>query len=139
MLVIIRTYRLLTKNGKRKALKILGTLKDLKTSPMEHVFKHIIFVKRLLQDLYFIEHKMTKEDMFKLLHETLGEQDMFLLENTWTVVRNYRGYKNLDSIVAYCRLVKSFIIVYKRMGNTRPNALSFARRMSKVTSNNKVR
>ena len=88
MLVMIRTHRSLTKNGRMKALEILGVLKKVKTSPREHIFKHISLINGLLQDLYFIGHKMTEEDVFNLFHETLGRQDMFLLKNTWTVVRN---------------------------------------------------
>ena len=74
---------------------------------MEHVFKHICFVNKLLQDLYFTRHKLTRDDMLKLLYETLGEQDM-LLKHTQTVVQRCRGFKNLDSIKAYGRLEKSF-------------------------------
>ena len=82
---------------------------------------------------------MIMEDMFNLLYETLGGQDMFLLEKTWTVVQNYRELKNLDGIDAYSRLVKFFITTYKKMKNARPNALSLARKVPKVASRNKVK
>ena len=55
------------------------------------------------------------------------------------MVQNYQGFKNLDGIDAYSRLVKSFITTYKRMEKARPNALSLARRVPKVASKNKVR
>ena len=67
-----------------------------------------------------------------MLHETLGEQDMFLLEHIWTVVQNCCGCKNLDDIDAYRRLMKSFMTSYKRIMNARPNALSLAQRLPKV-------
>ena len=86
MPVMIRTRKTLTRNGRKKALRILDILKNVRTSRREHVFKHIAFVNKLLQDLYFTEHKMIGDDMFKLLYETLGEQDMFLLKHTWTMV-----------------------------------------------------
>ena len=79
MLVMIRTHRTLTKNGRKKASRILDTLKNMRSSKREHVFKYIGFVNKLLQDLYFTRHKLTGDDMFKLLYETLGEQVMFLL------------------------------------------------------------
>ena len=86
MPIMIRTCRSLIRNGKMKALRILGILKNVKTLPREHVFKHIGIVNKLLQDLYFIRHKMAGDDMFKLLYETLGEQDMLLLKHTWIMV-----------------------------------------------------
>ena len=137
--VMIRTRRTLTRNGRKKALKILDILKNVRSSRREHVFKHISFVNKLLQDLYFIEHKMTGDDMFKLLHEILGEQDMFLLKHTWTVVQNCQRFKNLDGIKVYSKLVKSFVTSYKNMVNAGPNSSSLARRLLKVTSTDKVR
>ena len=83
---MIKTCKTLTRNGKKKASRILDTLKNVRSSKSEHVFKHIGFVNKLLQDLYFIGHKLIEDDMFKLLFETLGEQDMFLLKHTWIVV-----------------------------------------------------
>ena len=77
--------------------------------------------------------------MFKLLYKTLGEQDMFLLKHIWIVVQRCQGFKNLDGIKAYSRLVKSFVTSYKRMVNTRLNSLSLARRLPRVTSTDKVR
>ena len=70
---MIRTHRSLTRNGKKEALRILGILQNVKSSRNEHVFKHIGFVNKLPQDLYFIEHKMTGDYMFKLIHWTLDE------------------------------------------------------------------
>ena len=139
MPIMLRTHKSLTKNGRRIALKILGALKNVKPSPKEHVFKHISFVNGQLQDLYFIGYKMTGDDLFKLFHLTLGEQDMFLLKYTWTVVQNCRRFKNLDSIDAYSKLVKSFIITYKKMVNTRLNASSLALKLPKVASTDKVK
>ena len=73
MSVMIRTRRTLTRNGRKKALKILDILKNVRSSKREHVFKHIGFVNKLLQDLYFTGHKLTGDDMFKLIYETLGK------------------------------------------------------------------
>ena len=139
MSVIIRTRRTLTRNGRKKASRILDTLKNVRSSKREHVFKHIGFVNKLLQDLYFTGHKLTGDDMFKFLYETLGEQDMFLLKHTWIVVQKCQGFKNLDGIKAYSRLMKSFVISYKRMVNARPNSSSLARRRPIVASTDKVR
>ena len=125
--------------GKKKALKILGIWKNVKTSPKEHVFKHIIFVNKLLQNLYLTGHKMMGEDIFKLLYETLDGQDMFLLENTWIMVQNCWRFNNLDNIVAYSRLLESFITTYKSMSNAKPNASSLAHKVPKVAFKNKVR
>ena len=136
---MIRTRRTLTRNGRKKALKILDILKNVRSSKREHVLKHISFVNKLLQDLYFTEHKMIGDDMFKLLHDTLSEQNMFLLKHTWTVVQNCREFKNLEGIKAYSRLVKSFITSYKMMVNARPNSSSLAQRLPKVASTEKVR
>ena len=111
----------------------------MKTSPKEHVFKHIIFVNKLLQDLYLTGHKMMGEDIFKLLYETLDGQDMFLLENTWIMVQNCWRFNNLDNIVAYSRLLESFITTYKSMSNAKPNTSSLARKVPKVAFKNKVR
>ena len=86
MSVIIRTRRTLTRNGRKKPLKFLDTLKNVKSLKREHLFKHLSFVNKLLQDLYFIGYKITRDDMFKLLYETLGEQDMFLLKHTWIMI-----------------------------------------------------
>ena len=127
MSVMIRTRKTLTRNGRKKASWILDTLKNVRSSKREHVFKYIGFVNKLLQDLYFTGHKLIGDDMFKLLYETLGEQDMFLLKHTWIAVQRCQGFKNLDSIKAYSRLVKSFVTFYKRMANARPNSSSFAR------------
>ena len=104
---MIRTRRTLTRNGRNEASRILSILKNVKSSRKEYVVKHIGFVNKLLQDLYFTGNKLTGDDMFKLFYETLGEQDMFLLKHTWTVVQNCWGLKNLDGIGAYSRLVKS--------------------------------
>ena len=79
MLVMIKTRRTLNRNGRKKASRILDTLKNVRSSKREHVFKHIGFVNKLLQDLYFTGYKLTGDDMFKLLYEILGEQNMFLL------------------------------------------------------------
>ena len=73
MLVLVRTRRTLTKNGRKKVIKILNTLKNMRSSKREHVFRHISFVNKLLQDHYFTRHKLTGDDMFNLFHETLGE------------------------------------------------------------------
>ena len=77
--------------------------------------------------------------MFKLLYETLGEQDMFLLKHTWTVVQKCRGFKNLDGIKAYSRLMKSFITSYKGMVNVRPNSSLLAQTLPRVASIDKIR
>ena len=79
MSVMIRTRKTLTRNGRKKASRILDSLKNVRSLKREHVFKHIGFVNKLLQDLYFTGHKLTGDDMFKLLYKTLGEQNMFLL------------------------------------------------------------
>ena len=63
---MIKTRMFLTRNGKKKALRFLGILNNVKTSSREHVFKYIGFINELLQDLYFTGHKMTGDDMFKL-------------------------------------------------------------------------
>ena len=139
MLVMIKTRKTLTRNGRKKASRILDTLKNVRSSKREHVFKHIGFVNKLLQDLYFIGHKLTGDDMFKPLFEILGEQDMFLLKHIWTVVQRCRGFKNLDGIEVYDRFVKSFVTSYKRMVNARPNSSLLARRLPRVTSTDKVR
>ena len=76
MPVMIKTRRLLTRNGKRKALKILGTLKNVKFFLREHVFKHIIFLIGCSKPILY-RAKDFGEDMFKLFHETLGGQNMF--------------------------------------------------------------
>ena len=55
------------------------------------------------------------------------------------MVQKCQGFKNLDGIDTYSRLVKSFLTTYKRMENTRPNASSLPRRVPKVESENKVR
>ena len=47
--------------------------------------------------------------------------------------------KNLSGIIVYNRLVKSFVTSYKRMVNARSNSLSFARRLLRVASIDKVR
>ena len=73
MHVIIRTHRILTRNGRKNALKIVDTLKNVRSSKREHVFKHIGFVNKLFQDLYFTGHKLTGDVMFKLIYETLGK------------------------------------------------------------------
>ena len=73
MPVMIRTRRTLTRNSRKKALRILDTLKNVRSSKREHVFKYIGFVNKLLQDLYFTGHKLTGDDMFKLIYETLGK------------------------------------------------------------------
>ena len=62
-----------------------------------------------------------------------------MLKNTWIMVQNYREIKNLDSIDAYSKLVKSFIITYKKMVNTRLNASSLALKLPKVASTDKVK
>ena len=136
---MIRTRRTLTRNGRKNASRILDTLKNVRSSKREHVFKHIGFVNKLLQDLYFTGHKLTGDDMFKVFYETLGEQDMFLLKHTWTVVQKCRGFKNLDSIIAYNKLMKSFVTSYKRMVNVRPNSSLLDRRLLIVASTDKVR
>ena len=136
---MIRTCRTLTRNGRKKASRILDTLKNVRSSKREHVFKYIGFVNKLLQDLYFTGHKLTGDDMFKLLYETLGEQDMFLLKHTWTVAQRCRGFKNLDDIKAYSRLMKSFVTSYKRMVNARLNSSLLAQRLPRVASTDKVR
>ena len=55
------------------------------------------------------------------------------------MVQNYQGFKNLDNINTYSKLVKSFITTYKKMINARPNSSSLAHRLPKVASTNKVR
>ena len=55
------------------------------------------------------------------------------------MVENCRGFKNLNGIDAYSRLVKFFITTYKRIVNARPNASSLALRLPKVASVDKVR
>ena len=55
------------------------------------------------------------------------------------MVQNCRGFKNLNGIGVYSRLVKSFVTSYKRMVNAKPNASSFARRLPKVVFTDKVR
>ena len=102
----------------------------MKSSKRKHVFKHIGFVNKLLQDLYFIEHKLTGDDMFKLIYRTLGERDMFLLKYTWTVIQRCQRFKNLGGIKVYG---------YKRMMNARPNSSSLVRRLPRVASTDKVR
>ena len=82
---------------------------------------------------------MTGADIFKLFYKTLGEQDIFLLKHTWTMVQNCRRFKNLDCIKVYSRLVKSFVTFYKRMVNARLNSSLLARRLPKVTSTDKVK
>ena len=99
MTIMIRTRRTLTRNGREKASQILDTLKNVRSSKREHVFKHIGVVNKLFQDWYFIGYKLIGDDMFKLLYETLGEQDMFLLKHTWTVVQNLRILMTLKHIV----------------------------------------
>ena len=136
---MIRIRRTLTRNGRKKDLRILDTLKNVRSSKMEHVFKYIEFVNKLLQDLYFTRHKLIGDDMFKLLYKILGEQNMFQLKHTWTVVQRCRGFKNLDGIKAYTRLMKSFVTSYKRMVNARPNSSSFAQRLPIMASIDKVR
>ena len=86
MPVMIRTRMTLIRNGRKKALRILDALKNVRSLKREHVFKYIGFVNKLLQDLYFTGHKLIGDDMFKLLYETLGEQDIFLLKHTWIMV-----------------------------------------------------
>ena len=68
MSVMIRTHRTLTRNGRKKALQILDTLKNIRYSKREHVFKHISFVNKLLRDLleemicssFFMRHWVNK-------------------------------------------------------------------------------
>ena len=149
MPVMIRTHRTLTRNSRKKALRILDNLKNVRSSKREHVFKHIAFVNKLLQDLYFTGHKMIGDDMFKLLYKTLGEQDMscWNKHGLWSKdVRDLRILTTLKCIVdfffllkAYSRLMKSFVISYKRMVNARPNSSSLAWRLPRVASTDKVR
>ena len=47
MPIMIRTRRTLTRNGREKASQILDTLKNVRFSKREHVFKHIGFVNKL--------------------------------------------------------------------------------------------
>ena len=68
MPIMIRTRRTLTRNGREKASQILDTLKNVRSSKREHVFKHISFVNKLFRDLleemicssFFMRHWVNK-------------------------------------------------------------------------------